>query len=94
MAGRVDVEPITGLAAIRGAIEGFLSQADEVDWVLIDVAESPDGRVLTERSDRFLIRDRWRECPITGVFEVDGAGKITSWRDYFDMKQFGEVLAP
>jgi limonene-1,2-epoxide hydrolase len=25
------------------------------------------------------------ELPVAGVFEVDDAGKISLWRDYFDM---------
>jgi limonene-1,2-epoxide hydrolase len=25
------------------------------------------------------------ELPVAGVFEVDEAGKLTAWRDYFDL---------
>jgi limonene-1,2-epoxide hydrolase len=30
--------------------------------------------------------------PVMGIFEVH-AGKITAWRDYFDMAQFTALLA-
>jgi limonene-1,2-epoxide hydrolase len=36
------------------------------------------------RVDRFQMGDRWLELPVMGVFEVAG-GRITLWRDYFDL---------
>ncbi len=40
--------------------------------------------VLTERLDRFVMGGKTVELPVAGVFEVSD-GKITAWRDYFDM---------
>lgn len=56
------------------------------------LAETPDGVVLTERTDRFLVRGKWIELPVMGAFRVRD-GRIAEWRDYFDMKQFQDQLA-
>ena len=42
--------------------------------------------VFTERIDSLVLADRVGDLPVTGIFEVDD-GKITAWRDYFDMRQ-------
>ncbi|MCU0669508.1 MAG: nuclear transport factor 2 family protein [Myxococcota bacterium] len=87
------VQPVTGTAAIRAVLVGFMGMASEIDWVLRNLAETQEGVVLTERLDRFLVRGRWIELPVMGAFEVRD-GRITAWRDYFDMKQFQDQLAP
>ncbi len=50
------------------------------------------GNVLTERVDKFKINDMWIELPVMGTFEVKD-GKVTAWRDYFDLNQFQEQFA-
>ena len=50
------------------------------------IASDDAGAVYTERTDRFNIRDIWREVKVMGIFELDN-GKITGWRDYFDLQQ-------
>ncbi len=47
--------------------------------------------MLTERTDRFQIGEKWLELPVMGSFEL-ADGKITAWRDYFDMAQFQSQL--
>ena len=89
----IPVQPVSGTAAIRAVLAGFMGMASEIDWVLHHLAETQGGVVLTERLDRFLVRDRWIELPVMGTFEVRD-GRITAWRDYFDMKQFQDQLAP
>jgi limonene-1,2-epoxide hydrolase len=42
---------------------------------------------MTERVDVFTLPGRTFELPVMGAFEVSG-GKISAWRDYFDMNQF------
>ena len=44
--------------------------------------------VLNERTDRFRIGDRWLDLPVAGVFEVTEEGKVSLWRDYFDLGTF------
>lgn len=88
----IPIAPVQGTAAIRAVLQGFLGMASAVDWVLHHVAETPAGVVLTERTDRFEVRGRWIEIPVMGAFELRD-GRITAWRDYFDMKQFQDQLA-
>ena len=85
------VDPVQGVEAIRGIIQGFLGLATEVDWVVHNIAEAESGAVLTERTDRFLIQGKWIELPVMGAFVVRD-GKLAEWRDYFDMKQFQSQL--
>jgi limonene-1,2-epoxide hydrolase len=87
----IPVDPVRGRDPIRKTIEGFMGMASRVEWKLSQIAESDSGAVLTERVDRFLIRDRWVELPVMGTFEFED-GKLVAWRDYFDMQQFQRQL--
>jgi limonene-1,2-epoxide hydrolase len=49
--------------------------------------------VMNERTDRFRIGEASIELPVAGVFEVGPDGRITLWRDYFDMKMFNDQMA-
>lgn len=88
----IPVDPVTGSTAIRAVLQSYLSLATRVQWILHHLAVTPDGVVLTERLDRFEVRGKWIELPVMGAFEVR-EGRITAWRDYFDMKQFQDQLA-
>jgi limonene-1,2-epoxide hydrolase len=35
-----------------------------------------------------VVGDKTIALPVMGAFEVDDDGKITAWRDYFDMQQW------
>ena len=85
------IEPVRGLDATRTMLKGFSSMATRVEWVLHQIAETEAGVVLTERTDRFEIGGRWVELPVMGSFELAG-GRITAWRDYFDLAQFQKQL--
>lgn len=88
----IPLQPVTGPDGVRAVLDGIFPQAREVDWVVHQIAETEAGVVLTERTDRFLIGEKWVELPVMGAFEVQG-GKITAWRDYFDMQQFQSQMA-
>ena len=38
--------------------------------------------------------DKTIELPVMGTFEVTADGKISAWRDYFDLNQFMSQMAP
>jgi limonene-1,2-epoxide hydrolase len=64
----------------------FLGMADKVWFDTVHLVA--DGNiVMTERIDHFVMGDKDIGLPVMGTFEVEG-GKITAWRDYFDMNQF------
>ena len=48
---------------------------------------------MTERTDVFFAGPKTIELPVMGTFEVTDDGKISAWRDYFDMNQFMSQLA-
>ena len=87
----IPIEPARGIEATRQVLAGFSGMATKVEWVLHEIAESTAGVVLTERTDRFEIGGRWVELPVMGSFELR-EGKITAWRDYFDLAQFQRQL--
>ena len=47
---------------------------------------------MNERIDRFKMGERWIELPLAGVFEITN-GKISLWRDYFDLPTFQKAMA-
>ena len=49
--------------------------------------------VMNERTDKFRIGDTWIALPVAGVFVVGDDGRITLWRDYFDMKMYTDQVA-
>jgi len=51
-----------------------------------------DDVVLTERVDTFTMGAKVATLPVMGTFEVRD-GKISAWRDYFDLGQITEMLS-
>lgn len=84
--------PLIGHEAIRQGLALFVADAQAIDWQLLHIAETPNGAIMTERLDRFQIRDAWVEMPVMGIFELHD-GQITHWRDYFDAAQFQSAMA-
>ena len=82
------MRPIVGTAIVLKVLEGFLDPAEEVVWQVQSECERGDI-VYNERLDRFKINGGWLDLPIAGVFRFE-AGKITLWRDYFDMATYTE----
>lgn len=87
----IPLEPAQGGEAIRGMLQGFIAMASKTEWIVHRIAEDEDGVVLTERTDRFLVGENWIEIPVMGTFELRD-GKLSAWRDYFDLAQFQKQL--
>ena len=80
------IDPVVGRDNVRAVLEGFLTPTTGVDWRI--VSEVVVGnRVVNERVDRFQINGGWLELPVAGFFDVVD-GRITLWRDYFDMGSY------
>lgn len=77
------------------AMKAFLTQmgtgVDELEWV-VHQQVALGNIVMNARNDRFRIGDTWLDLPVAGVFEVDDQGRITLWRDYFDMATYTNQL--
>lgn len=84
----IPMEPIVGVAAMRAAVAGFMGPVERCEWEVHAIA-AHGNTVLTERTDAFILKDGRRAAlPVMGTFELDAAGQIMAWRDYFDMGQF------
>lgn len=79
--------PIAGHDNIRRAVENFVGRMTHADMEIRHLVAGPNI-VMTERVDRFTYDGKEVAAPIMGVFEVTH-GKITAWRDYFDMSGGG-----
>jgi limonene-1,2-epoxide hydrolase len=88
----IPMAPVQGTQQIRAVIDGYAAPASKIEWIVTQIAETPDGVVLTERLDGFQFGDKRVELPVMGAFELQG-GKIAAWRDYFDMAQFQRQMA-
>jgi limonene-1,2-epoxide hydrolase len=82
----IPIDPVTGVDAIKATIAGFTQGVEKIEFRVDNVAADGDV-VLTERVDVFHLPGNTIELPVMGTFEVKD-GKITAWRDYFDMQQF------
>lgn len=79
--------PNKGKPAIRAFIEGFLSSTTEINFIVHHQVEGANGIVMNERTDVLVMSGNRVELPVMGVFEFSN-GKISAWRDYFDMAAF------
>lgn len=83
--------PVQGTEAVRNLITSFVNPASSINWETLNIAQTGDT-VLTERIDRFVINGKNIELPVMGAFDMKN-GKITAWRDYFDMATWQKQMA-
>ena len=86
----IPMEPAEGIDAAMAVIEMFVGMCDALEFEVHHLAS--DGEtVLTERTDRFTMKGRTTPLRVMGAFRVVD-GKITAWRDYFDMAQVTAIF--
>jgi limonene-1,2-epoxide hydrolase len=88
--------PVIGREAIGKNIGSFIRPGkaaapgvvpvESIDFRIINIAANGPV-VMTERVDVFKLPAKSFELQVMGTFEVRD-GKISAWRDYFDMNQF------
>jgi limonene-1,2-epoxide hydrolase len=88
----IPLEPVQGREMIQATLAQFVDIATDAAFDVRALATS-GNKVLTERIDRFTINGKRVEIPVMGIFEVTADGKISAWRDYFDMQQFMKQMA-
>ena len=81
----IPMEPAEGIEATMAVIDMFFAMCDALEFEVHHLA-SDGSTVLTERTDTFTIKGKFAPLPVMGAFHV-ADGKITAWRDYFDMAQ-------
>ena len=86
----IPLAPVSGREAIANNFASFIRPGapgiETLHLRIINIAANGPV-VLTERVDAFKLPTKSFEVQIMGTFEVRG-GKISAWRDYFDMNQF------
>jgi len=87
----IPMEPAVGRAAIEAVLKMFVAEGGDAEFELLHVATSGHA-VLTERVDRLQVQGKPVELKVMGTFEVNDAGRITAWRDYFDLGQLMRQL--
>jgi limonene-1,2-epoxide hydrolase len=88
----IPMDPAEGIEAAIAFIHGFFGMCESMTIETTHLAVR-DGVVLTERVDTFTIGEVVAPLPVMGTFEIRD-GRISSWRDYFDMGQITKMLSP
>jgi len=81
--------PLKGRQQIADSVKGFLKITASTEFKILTLVA--DGkRVVTERVDTFAFKDgsMMKELPVLGIFEFDNNGKISSWREYWDVQDW------
>jgi limonene-1,2-epoxide hydrolase len=80
--------PAKGRAAIREMTHGFLKDASGFGAKILKTVHV-GNTVINERVDTIKMKNgKSADVPVAGVFELNDAGKIAVWRDYFDLATF------
>jgi limonene-1,2-epoxide hydrolase len=87
----IPMDPAVGIDSAIAFIAGFFAMCESVVFEIVNLAVR-DNVVLTERVDTFTVGQVAAALPVMGTFEVRD-GKISAWRDYFDMAQATKVLS-
>jgi limonene-1,2-epoxide hydrolase len=87
----IPMEPAVGVDAAIDFIDGFFAMCESMVIETLHLAVR-DNVVLTERVDTFTVGEIVAPLPVMGTFEVRD-GKISAWRDYFDMAQITTMLS-
>ena len=90
----IPLPPVTGRENIADNLDSYIRPGapgvEGIDFQLVNIAA--DGPVvLTERWDVFKLSDTSFGIAVMGTFEIRD-GKISAWRDYFDMNQFVTLM--
>jgi limonene-1,2-epoxide hydrolase len=81
----IPMQAAEGIDATMVVINMFVGMCEALEFEVHHLA-SDGSTVLTERTDTFTINGKASPLPVMGAFHV-ADGKITAWRDYFDMAQ-------
>ncbi len=87
----IPMDPAVGIEAAIAFIHGFFGMCESMVIETLHLAVR-DNVVLTERIDTFRVGDIEAPLPVMGTFEIRD-GKISAWRDYFDMAQITKMFA-
>ncbi|MEO0411059.1 MAG: limonene-1,2-epoxide hydrolase family protein [Pseudomonadota bacterium] len=85
----VPMPPLHGVDAVRGFFDA-VPPITSCNWEIMNISVQGD-MVFNERLDNFVMAEQAISLPVMGIFEIAN-GKIKTWRDYFDLKDFERQL--
>jgi len=83
----IPYKPVSGREKIEKAVKGFLKTGENMTFELCKLVVAGDT-VVTERVDGWTHKGQHKTLPVLGLLEFNKAGKISGWREYFDVKTF------
>ena len=86
----IPIEPAVGLEATLAFLDGFFGMFSGTTVDILHLAVRDDV-VLTERVDTLTLGEHSAALPVMGTFELRD-GRISAWRDYFDLAQVTALL--
>ena len=85
--------PAKGKAAIRELTHGFLKDTTRFEAKILKTVHV-GNTLMNERVDTLAMKSgKTAVVPVVGVFELNDAGKIVAWRDYFDLATFTKQIS-
>jgi limonene-1,2-epoxide hydrolase len=87
----IPFDPVNGREAIKKTLAGMGTSMQSRGWEIKHQVASGDV-VMNERVDRFTINGKAIALPVAGVFRLRD-GKISEWRDYFDLAMWQKQQA-
>jgi limonene-1,2-epoxide hydrolase len=89
----VPMAPAKGKAAIREMTHGFLKDSTKFEAKILKTVHV-GNTVFDERVDTIVMKSgKSASIPVAGMFEINDAGKIAVWRDYFDLGTFTKQIS-
>lgn len=87
----VPISKVQGPEGIRSVFAQLDAMGvNAMEWI-VHHQVADDTTVMNERTDRFGVGDRWSGVAVAGLFVVTD-GRITLWRDYFDLNAMTAVI--
>ena len=87
----IPMGPVQGIEGCKGLMANF-PPIEGIEFITHHIS-AKGNVVMTERTDKFLVGGTWRAIRLMGIFEINDAGKVQAWRDYFDMAEFQREFA-
>ncbi|MFO1427017.1 MAG: nuclear transport factor 2 family protein [Steroidobacteraceae bacterium] len=90
----VGSRPLQGRAWVERFFSRYWAHHSAATWVIEHWAER-DGRLFTEGREEYTNADGVRVVhPYMGIIEFGADGRITGWRDYFQMNDPNATARP
>ena len=75
--------PVVGRNAIRKVWGGYMQVIKKYEFE-VRAALATDNLVMIERREVLGLNRKELDLPIVAIFEINQAGQISAWRDYWD----------